>query len=77
MNYDMVDMKVTIFLDVTSYSPLDIYRRFGGTFCLHLQDRRLRVILTMKMNAVFPPNASVINYGIKRRYVLRDSNVQT
>jgi hypothetical protein len=66
----MVDMKIVNFLDVTPYSPLHIYRRFGRTFCFHLQDRRVKVILNMKMKAVFPFNASVNICRIKRRYVL-------
>jgi hypothetical protein len=31
----------TIFLQMTSYSLLELYRCFGETYCLHLQDRRL------------------------------------
>jgi hypothetical protein len=28
---------VTISWDVTTYSPVEVLRRFGVTFCLHLQ----------------------------------------
>jgi hypothetical protein len=30
-------MKITIFPDITPCSPLKVNRRFGGTYCLHLQ----------------------------------------
>ena len=32
--------KITSILDMTTFSELDMCRRFGGTRCLHLQDRR-------------------------------------
>jgi hypothetical protein len=32
-------MKSTIFWDVTSYNPVDVFRRFGGMHCRHLQIR--------------------------------------
>jgi hypothetical protein len=35
-------MKSTIFWDITPYSPLSINRRFGKTYCLHLQCRNWR-----------------------------------
>jgi hypothetical protein len=35
-----VVMKSTIFWDITPRSPLRVNRRFGGTYCLHLQGRR-------------------------------------
>jgi hypothetical protein len=31
-----------VLYDVTPYSVVYIYRRFGGMYCLHLQDRRVR-----------------------------------
>jgi hypothetical protein len=34
-------MKSTIFWDITPCSPLKVNRRFGGTYCLHLQGRRI------------------------------------
>jgi hypothetical protein len=33
-------MKSTIFWDITPFSPLSVNRRFGGTYRLHLQDRK-------------------------------------
>jgi hypothetical protein len=33
-------MKSTIFWDITPNSPLKFNRRFGGTYRLHLQDRK-------------------------------------
>jgi hypothetical protein len=36
-----VIMKSTIFWDITPCSLLRVNRRFGGTYCLHLQGRRI------------------------------------
>jgi hypothetical protein len=36
-----VIMKITIFWDITPCSPLSVNRRFGGTYCLHLQGRKI------------------------------------
>jgi hypothetical protein len=35
-------LKSTIFWDITPCSPLKVNRRFGGTYSLHLQGRRIR-----------------------------------
>jgi hypothetical protein len=32
-----MNMKMAVFWDVKPYSPIDIDRRFGGTYCLHHQ----------------------------------------
>jgi hypothetical protein len=34
-------VKPSVFWDVMIYSLVDIYKRFGRNFCLHLQDRRV------------------------------------
>jgi hypothetical protein len=34
-------MKSTIFWDITPCNPLKVNRRFGGTYCLHLQGRKI------------------------------------
>jgi hypothetical protein len=31
-------MKNTVFWDVTPCSPVEVHQRFGGIYCLHLQD---------------------------------------
>jgi hypothetical protein len=36
-----VVMKITIFWDITERSPLNVNRRFRGTYCLHHQGRRI------------------------------------
>jgi hypothetical protein len=36
-----VVMKSTIFWDITPCSPLEVNRRFGGTYRFHLQGRRI------------------------------------
>jgi hypothetical protein len=33
--------KSAVFWDITPWSPLKVNRRFGGTYCLHLQGRRI------------------------------------
>jgi hypothetical protein len=37
----VVTLKMVIFWDVTPSSPVEVYRCFGGTYCLCLQDRRI------------------------------------
>jgi hypothetical protein len=37
----MFNINSTIFWDITPYSPLRVNRRFGGTYRLHLQGRRI------------------------------------
>jgi hypothetical protein len=34
-------MKNTVFWVVTPHSLIDTYKRFRGTYCLHLQDRKV------------------------------------
>jgi hypothetical protein len=33
-------MKTTVFWDMMLCNPLNVNRRFGGTYCLHLQGQR-------------------------------------
>jgi hypothetical protein len=37
-----VNMKITVFWDVIPCRLVNIYKYFGGTCCLHLQERRIR-----------------------------------
>jgi hypothetical protein len=37
----VVAMKSTIFWDITPCSLVGVYRRSVGTYCLHLEDRRV------------------------------------
>jgi hypothetical protein len=39
--YQNNNMKSTIFCDITSYNPWKVNRHFEGTYCLHLQGRRM------------------------------------
>jgi hypothetical protein len=34
-------LKNTVFRDMISCSPMEVYRCFGGTYCLHLRGLRL------------------------------------
>jgi hypothetical protein len=36
-----VYFKSTVLSDMVPFSLIDVYRRFGGTYCLHLQGRRI------------------------------------
>jgi hypothetical protein len=36
-----MDVKSSIFWDITPCSPFKANRRFGGTYCLHFQGRRI------------------------------------
>jgi hypothetical protein len=36
-----VIIKITVVWDLTRCSPVNVHRRFGWTYCLHLQDRRV------------------------------------
>jgi hypothetical protein len=45
-----VVMKSTIFWDITPRSPLKFNRRFGGTYCLHLQGRRISRVRYQRVN---------------------------
>jgi hypothetical protein len=35
-------LKISILWDKKQYSPLKVNRRFGGIFCLHLQDQKIK-----------------------------------
>jgi hypothetical protein len=41
MDKEFICLKSTIFWDITPRSPLKVNRRFGGTYRLHLQGRRI------------------------------------
>jgi hypothetical protein len=32
-----VAVKSTAFWDISTFNPIELHRRFGGTYCLHLQ----------------------------------------
>jgi hypothetical protein len=49
-----VIMRSSIFWDITPCSPLSVNRRFGGTYRLHLQGRRIsRALLAIFSHACF------------------------
>jgi hypothetical protein len=37
----VVHMKITVFWDITAYSPLKVKQRFRGAFRLHLHGQRI------------------------------------
>jgi hypothetical protein len=43
-----VTVRRAMFLDMTLCSLIYLYRRFGGIYCLHLQDRRISLQATSK-----------------------------
>jgi hypothetical protein len=40
-DFTAVAMKITVFWDITPCSPLKVSRHFGGTFRIHLHDRKI------------------------------------
>jgi hypothetical protein len=51
-----LNTKITIFWDITPYSPLNVNRRFGGTYRLHLQGRKIsQTLLVTCFHAGFLP----------------------
>jgi hypothetical protein len=79
-------MKSTIFWDITPCSPLSIKRRFGGTYRLHLQDRKNKLSkkpatcfhagfllsLFFLMEAICSSETSVNTQRTARRYIPED-----
>jgi hypothetical protein len=74
--------------DITPCSPLNVNRRFGGTYRLHLQDRKnklsksfvhagflLGLFSTLKMEAICSSETSVDVQRTTRRYIPEDSTL--
>jgi hypothetical protein len=79
-------LKGTIFWDITPCSPLNVNRRFGETYHLHLQGRRLLDTCfyagsclvyssTLKMEALFSSETSIDIERTTRRYIPEDSTL--
>jgi hypothetical protein len=77
-----VVMKSIIFWDMTPCSPLSFNRRFGGTYCLHLQGRRWHsacqllarwfaepISSTLKKEAICSSETSVETQRTTRRHI--------
>jgi hypothetical protein len=79
-----VVMKSIIFWDMTPCSLLSLNRRFGGTYHLHLQDRKNRfrkpaskpISSTLKMEAICPSGTSVETQRTTRLHIPEDDNLQ-
>jgi hypothetical protein len=72
-------MKSSVFWDVKGCSPVEIHQRFGGTYCLHLQCRRISQTRNQQrsgvtMEAVRSSQTSVDFYQTTRRYTPEDKN---
>jgi ABC-type molybdate transport system permease subunit len=65
VNLIIVSVKSTVFWVVTPSSS-ETARRFGGTYCLHLQDRRLR----KARNRVFSTRGSLILPPVSAGFIL-------
>jgi hypothetical protein len=59
-------MKSTIFWDITLCSPLNVNRRFGGTYRLHLQGRRISWARNQQSSA-----CHLLSYWFLTRLILR------
>jgi hypothetical protein len=64
----VVVMKIAILWRVTPCSPLNVNRRFWGTHCLHLQDRRI----SRERN--LPPAFTLVSYS---DYCSSETSVKT
>jgi hypothetical protein len=55
MNKVKINIKITILWDVTPYSLVPKYQRFGGTYCIHLSGvtAELTVSLELHQNASY------------------------
>jgi hypothetical protein len=76
-----VIMKSTIFWDLMPCSPLKANRRFGGTYRLRLQDRRINkqdsaYSSTLKMEAICSSETSVGFQRTTQRYIPEDSTLE-
>jgi hypothetical protein len=43
----IISVKRTVVCDATLCSPVEVYRHFGGTYCLHLQGRSIACTLLL------------------------------
>jgi hypothetical protein len=78
--FTVVVMKIIIIWDVTPCSLLSCNRRFGGTYRLHLQGRRLLVLAeiissTLKMEAICSSETSVETQQTTRRHIPEDDTL--
>jgi hypothetical protein len=75
------NLKSIIFWDMTPCSLLSSNRRLGGTYRLHLQDRRTLLVLakiissTLKMEAIYSSETSVATQQTTRRLIPEDDTL--
>jgi hypothetical protein len=81
-----VVMKSTIFWDITPCSPLKVNRRFGWTYRLHYQSRRISQIRnqreenskqSLKIEEICSSETSVDLQRTKRRYIPEDRTLNS
>jgi hypothetical protein len=74
-----VTMRSTMFPDVTSCSPVEVHRRFGGSHCCccFLCLVLLGLLPDAEMEAVRSSETPVNFYQTTRRHVINDSTVQS
>jgi hypothetical protein len=63
----VVVVKSTIFGDITPCSPLKVGLRFGGTYCLHLQGRRISRARYQRESRWQAEQAASQNFGLYRK----------
>jgi hypothetical protein len=67
-------MKRNVFWDLTLYNPVDVHRRFGGTYCSHIQGRKpsnqqkQEAVLKKKKYAPWSESASELYRASDRRF---------
>jgi hypothetical protein len=62
-------IKSTIFWDITPCSPLNVNRRFGGTYRLHLQGRRISRERNQRERRCQEPSRLILLPWRRRQYV--------
>jgi hypothetical protein len=76
-----VELKSIIFWDMTPCSALSCIRRFGGTYGLHLQGRRIvqqtseQAVGSLKMEAIRSSETSGTTQRTTRRHIPGDDNL--
>jgi hypothetical protein len=81
----LINIKSTIFWDITPCSALKVNRRFGGTCRLHFQGRRIGRVRnqrgskwqasTLKMGLICPTETSADFQRTTRRYIPGDNTL--
>jgi hypothetical protein len=73
-------MKSNIFREATPCTLLEVYRRFGETYCLHLQVRRVGCLArfsTMRIETIHSSETLLNFYQTTRRHIPNEGTVHS